>query len=154
MDPFEAGVPTYTHSGTLEPGEMNQDIGKVIDWIELEFYNTGHNPAYATDWYIRSMEITVADPVGEPGDFNDDGKVDAADYVVWRKNTGNSALPNDNGLATQPERFNLWRGNFGNMAMPGGGAGGRLGYSRAWNVCLSGGRVCRVVALETTSYLP
>jgi hypothetical protein len=124
MDPFQAGVPTHMASGTLEPGEGGIDVGKTIDWIELEFYNTDSNPGYATDWYIRSMEITAPDPVGEPGDFNEDGKVDAADYVIWRKNTGNSALPNDNGLATQAERFSLWRSNFGNMAMPGGGAGG------------------------------
>ena len=35
------------------------------------------------------------------GDYNDDDKVDAADYVVWRKNeTANDPLPNDNGAAT------------------------------------------------------
>jgi hypothetical protein len=61
---------------------------------------------------------------GLDGDFNDDGKVDAADYVVWRKNeTANAALPNDDGLTTQAERFNLWRSNFGDMAGSGGGVG-------------------------------
>jgi hypothetical protein len=126
MDPFQAGVPTYMNSGTLDPGEMNEHIGKPINWIEFEFYNTATSASYATDWHIRSIEITSPDPVGEPGDFNNDGKVGAADYVIWRKNTGNSPLPNDNGLATQAERFNLWRSNFGNMTMPGsgGGAGG------------------------------
>jgi hypothetical protein len=38
------------------------------------------------------------------GDFNDDGVVDAADYVVWRKNEG-----------TQDE-YNIWRTNFGRTA--------------------------------------
>ena len=56
-----------------------------------------------------------APPTGLLGDYNNDGKVDAADYVKWRKNTTNSALPNDNGLTTQPARFNLWRSNFGDM---------------------------------------
>ena len=42
------------------------------------------------------------------GDFNNDGTVDAADYVVWRK-TGEPA----NG-------FETWRGNYGNTT---GGAG-------------------------------
>ncbi|MCI0335765.1 MAG: PEP-CTERM sorting domain-containing protein [Planctomycetes bacterium] len=61
---------------------------------------------------------------GLPGDFNEDGKVDAADYVRWRKNeTANNPLPNDNGLATQADRFNLWRANFGNMSGSGSGAG-------------------------------
>jgi hypothetical protein len=67
--------------------------------------------------------ISLAPPEGVLGDFNDDGKVDAADYVIWRKNTSNAALPNDDGLATQAERFALWKANFGNMAMPGGGVG-------------------------------
>jgi hypothetical protein len=59
--------------------------------------------------------------LGLAGDFNEDDKVDAADYVVWRKN-GANPLPNDNGLATSAERFDLWRANFGNMA-PGSGSG-------------------------------
>jgi len=54
--------------------------------------------------------------VGVPGDFNSDGKVDAADYVLWRKNNGtNNALANDNGLGTPvgQSHYNLWRANFG-----------------------------------------
>jgi hypothetical protein len=43
-----------------------------------------------------------------PGDFNHDGTVDAADYVVWRKSAGSAA------------EFAQWRGNFG--ATGGGGA--------------------------------
>jgi hypothetical protein len=61
---------------------------------------------------------------GLPGDFNDDLKVDAADYVVWRKNNGTStALPNDGGLGVpiSTAHYDLWRDNFG--AMPGSGAG-------------------------------
>jgi len=38
------------------------------------------------------------------GDFNLDGKVDAADYVVWRKNGGT------------PNQYNDWRRNFGESA--------------------------------------
>jgi hypothetical protein len=50
------------------------------------------------------------------GDFNDDGAVDAADYVVWRKNTG--------GTYTQAD-FNTWRANFGEAS----GAGARRSAS-------------------------
>jgi hypothetical protein len=48
---------------------------------------------------------------GLPGDFNQDGKVDAADYVVWRKNGGT------------PEEYDLWREHFGEIATPGSGGG-------------------------------
>jgi hypothetical protein len=43
------------------------------------------------DGYIESRAslvtfvAVVPDPTGPPGDYNHDGKVDAADYVVWRK---------------------------------------------------------------------
>jgi hypothetical protein len=40
-------------------------------------------------------------PAPLPGDYNSDGAVDAADYVVWRKTDGT------------PEGFNIWRANFG-----------------------------------------
>jgi len=38
------------------------------------------------------------------GDFNHDGTVDAADYVMWRKNPGGSYTPDD---------YTTWRANFG-----------------------------------------
>jgi hypothetical protein len=50
------------------------------------------------------------------GDYDNDGFVGAADYVVWRKNVGQPAgsLPNDNtGLPIGAEQYNLWRSNFG-----------------------------------------
>jgi hypothetical protein len=43
-----------------------------------------------------------------PGDFNGDGTVDSADYVVWRKTDGTQG------------GFDLWRAHFGETA--GGGA--------------------------------
>lgn len=54
-----------------------------------------------------------------PGDFNDDGAVDAADYTVWRDAlNGTDALPNDDGLGTPigSAHYNLWSNNFGSVA--------------------------------------
>jgi len=45
-----------------------------------------------------------------PGDFNNNGTVDAADYVVWRKTDGTQA------------GYNAWRSHFGQSA--GSGSGG------------------------------
>jgi hypothetical protein len=39
-----------------------------------------------------------------PGDYNQNGTVDAADYVVWRKGLGTVYNQND---------YNVWRANFG-----------------------------------------
>jgi autotransporter-associated beta strand protein len=53
------------------------------------------------------------------GDFNSDGRVDAADYVTWRKSFGsNDPQPNSNGLATPigQAHYDLWRATFGDVA--------------------------------------
>jgi hypothetical protein len=42
-----------------------------------------------------------------PGDFNFDGTVDAADYVVWRNGLGTTHTPNG---------YNVWRAHFGQSA--------------------------------------
>jgi hypothetical protein len=61
----------------------------------------------------ESFDFTVTDegvfsgtlfPPGDPGDFNNDGKVDAADYVVWRKGTGSQF---------NATHYVGWRSNFG-----------------------------------------
>jgi hypothetical protein len=49
-------------------------------------------------------------PPDLPGDFNFDGNVDAADYVVWRKTDGSQA------------GYDAWRGNFGASLGPGSGS--------------------------------
>ena len=48
-----------------------------------------------------------------PGDFNGNGVVDAADYVVWRKGTS---------IAPTQENYNIWRSHFGQTA-PNNGSG-------------------------------
>ena len=64
--------------------------------------NYGHN----------SVELSVAAP-GLAGDFNHDGVVDAADYVVWRKSLGSVYTIGD---------YDVWRASFGQI----GGSGGSL----------------------------
>lgn len=62
--------------------------------------------------------IDVAPPV-LPGDYNDDGSVDAADYTVWRDSLA-SALPLPNETASlgvvDAEDFDAWQANFGAVA--------------------------------------
>lgn len=49
------------------------------------------------------------------GDFNHDGVVDAADYVVWREGLGTSYTPAD---------YDIWRANFGQTSAGGAGVSG------------------------------
>jgi hypothetical protein len=50
------------------------------------------------------VQLTVVPGMNLPGDYNLDGTVDAADYVVWRKTD-----------ATQGG-YNAWRANYGRTA--------------------------------------
>jgi hypothetical protein len=79
--------------------------------LDMVFNEAGGNQSA----FMDDLMLRVVAP-GLFGDFNEDNKVDAADYVVWRKNdTANAALPNDNGAMTQSARYNLWRSSFGNI---------------------------------------
>ena len=68
------------------------------------------------DWFSGMGILTVADP-GLDGDYNGDGTVDAADYVMWRKNP--AAFGGD------PAGYNTWRANFGEGGAGGGALSGR-----------------------------
>lgn len=64
----------------------------------------------------RALVVATPTPAPElPGDFNDDHVVDAADYVLWRKNVGTSnPLPNDpHGGIIGPDQYGTWRDHFG-----------------------------------------
>jgi fibronectin-binding autotransporter adhesin len=67
--------------------------------------------------------ITGAGPVGVDGDYNDNGVVDAADYVVWRNAGPTATLPHDPspGVVDITD-YNTWRGNF-NKPNSGSGSG-------------------------------
>jgi uncharacterized protein YkwD len=49
------------------------------------------------------------------GDYNQNGAVDMADYVVWRKKFGSgTALPNDDTPGVGNDDYTRWRSRFGN----------------------------------------
>jgi hypothetical protein len=59
---------------------------------------------------------------GAAGDYNENGVVDAADYVAWRNNLNNPAsLPNDDTPGVGPDDYDRWRQNFGNTGSSGAG---------------------------------
>ena len=76
--------------------------------------------ARATDYYIRSIEVTGAAPPGVPGDYNNNGKVDAADYVLWR-NGGPLQNEVDMPGTINAADYTAWRARFGNTSGAGSG---------------------------------
>jgi hypothetical protein len=125
MDPLGPAA-SYTQAGTIKGGSGQ------IDWLEFTFFNTptdtGSPSTRATDFYISSMQITpIQDPsTAVPGDYNQNGTVDAADYSVWRDHLGQTfALPNRSVANTGPitaADYTFWTSQFGQHA--GSGSGG------------------------------
>jgi hypothetical protein len=83
---------------------------------------------------------SVANILSLYGDYNDDGTVGAADYVVWRKYKGTGAtLPNDpHGGTIGANQFNTWRANFGNVYGSGSSITATVPEPAAWVTLLTG----------------
>jgi hypothetical protein len=83
---------------------------------------------------IDFFELTLDEvPMRPPGDYNKNGKVDGADYVVWRNTLGQSgfALAADGNHNNQVDAgdFDIWRAHFGQTPSEGWSAGsGAAGY--------------------------
>jgi autotransporter-associated beta strand protein len=65
------------------------------------------------------LNVTTMPVVGVPGDYNDNGVVDAGDYVLWRKG-GPLAHEVDNPGVVNAQDYTEWRARFGNP--PGSGS--------------------------------
>jgi hypothetical protein len=103
---------------TLEFGAGPQNVvaGQAVDFGPegvQSFTLAGFDPLFASaepDAFVmglRFAEEGLGSIIGvptlfiPPGDYNENGLVDAADYVLWRKNGGTL------------EEYNTWRAHFG-----------------------------------------
>jgi hypothetical protein len=110
-------------SSMLGPGQvvtMNNifQIGGAQD-LQFEYRSDGLT--------LQGVVQYIGGTGGVTGDFNGNGAVDAADYVLWRNG---DALQNEGGItpgAATPEDYNTWRANFGRTP----GAGSSLASSSA-----------------------
>jgi hypothetical protein len=91
----------------------------VLDWSSLTgTFDDIQLPALTggLQWNTSQLYTTgilsVAAP-SLPGDYNNNGIVDAADYVAWRKGLGATFTQND---------YEVWRANFGQQSNSGSGA--------------------------------
>jgi hypothetical protein len=78
--------------------------------LYVEFVGSTGNLGYLNDMQIESSTVVLA------GDYNNNGVVDAADYVQWRNDP--AAHGGD------PEGYNTWRANFGRPPGAASGFGG------------------------------
>jgi hypothetical protein len=86
---------------------------------------SGFNATLVLDNTNFDLLLNVTAGGSNLGDFNNDGKVDAADYVVWRETMG-----------TDVAKYNEWRGAFGNVYFGSGSAtasgGGAVPEPATW----------------------
>ena len=75
--------------------------------------------------FLDGIAFKPSAAAGVQGDYNGNGVVDAADYVLWRDSVGQATLPNRGSGITGPvgvADYNFWRSHFANTS--GSGAGG------------------------------
>ncbi|HJQ80788.1 MAG TPA: hypothetical protein VJ828_12570, partial [Lacipirellulaceae bacterium] len=111
------GTANMADVGFISLGDgIDERIGSLVlgtsTFTSGTFGATGSGATNIFDEYFLGGGLITVGGAGLAGDYNNDGKVDAADYVVWRKNP--AAHGGD------PAGYNTWRTNFG--AMSGGGS--------------------------------
>ncbi len=104
----------------------------------------------------------VASPL--PGDYNQNGVVDTADYVVWRSNLGiGTSLANDDTPGVGPDDFDRWRAHFGQLVGNSTSLGLPLGIPApeptTWSmllvgICVTSLGILRTLCRSTASGLP
>jgi hypothetical protein len=92
-------------------------------WIGIRITNEADATGEVVGWgYETEQGMSILAGATAPaisGDYNGNGQVDAADYVVWRKNNGlMGGATREQGDGTGDgnvtvEDYNLWRSNFG-----------------------------------------
>ena len=127
-------------SGTIE--ELGFDCG------------TGDtNSACAENFAVNSISVSTGDTLdlqisplqgggSATGDYNNNGVVDAADYVVWRDGLGTTFTQAD---------YDVWRANFG--ATGGGGSAGPSFVGVDFTVTAAAGSSAAVVPEPGTSVM-
>jgi hypothetical protein len=110
-------------------GSVNgaENFTGVID--ELAIWNRALSQA-EIDQHVAAalagMRYFASGPAPIAGDYNGNGIVDAADYVVWRKALGQTVAPGtgadgDGDRTIGMGDYSLWKGRFGSTSVTGSG---------------------------------
>ena len=104
----------------VSPGQDEADRYQgYVDTHELTAWGGTASPVITLDTTTGPSPFITIEAPTVPGDYNNDGVVDAADYTVWRDNEGGSVTLNgeDENAATpgvvDQEDYDYWAANFG-----------------------------------------
>jgi hypothetical protein len=120
------------HAPEAPSSALNGNVGLRFDGNralegrldDFRFYGTALSAAEVEAVRLSTLPLV--------GDYNNNGLVDAADYVAWRRTLGQSVTAgtgadgNGDGQITQAD-YDVWRANFGQSA----GSGATLGAGAA-----------------------
>jgi Concanavalin A-like lectin/glucanases superfamily/PEP-CTERM motif len=130
-------VETYFMGSTTVAAGGQLPLGKLFSVGEMQDVVGRYSTA---DTLLNVFQVEFVSG-GVPGDYNDDGVVNAADYTVWRNHLGQTfQLTNEvtgvsEGIVTIDD-YNAWKERFGNS---GAGSGASAGPAAAAAVPEPGG---------------
>lgn len=114
------GVPRVAGQILHDPTEINAIHNYLGDsqWVNDPLFNGAISDFRIYDYALHMSQIpSLIETL--PGDFNNDGVVDAVDYAVWRETLGATGLPPYSGAdgdgdgAVTAADFEVWRADYG-----------------------------------------
>lgn len=123
IDDSDAATGVYLHEGSVLD---TSPVSPTWTYNQLGFVLS--DDSYVGTIIVDDILVTFDDVAKLPGDFNGDGTVSAADYLVWR-NSQNQQGPNlpadgNDDLVVNQADYELWRAHFGDtLTAPASGAG-------------------------------
>jgi len=153
VDPGGLGRPTIGFGvPSSDPSEVGRGQGFVASNVSIEngFVNTivttngvGHGTFFSPPRQVGAFTLAMQNatmgfkgigyeydvnfnitPI-PPGDYNKNGVVDAADYVLWRK--GDLAADSNGDTVIDQSDYDFWSANFGNAGITSGAGAGLSG---------------------------
>ena len=125
MTTITVPLSTFTHNATIPLGFANAGNGLLTNFGEYEFGGLIAAGGGMLKLEMEYMQITQP-PAGVPGDYNNNGVVDMADYVLWRNGGPLQNEVNSIGVVDASD-YTAWRANFGNHAGSGSALNGAAG---------------------------
>ena len=106
-------------------GDPMSNLNQLVQWLD---------PTKVEVVTLEDMMVFLRNnfgtPVGLPGDYNNDNRVDTADYIVWRKTIGTSTnlAADGNGDGTiDTKDYEVWRAYFAKTFTSSGAGSGATG---------------------------